>query len=334
MHYLSMKHLQPGMVLAKPIVGENGFVLLNKNKEITEANFKRIADMGFQGAYIDNPLFDEVEVDDIIDNDLRLDAFTALKEWNIPKVVYVAKKIVDALKYKDVLKLDLLDIKNDKNYIYKHCISVCIFSVVLGMSMEMTKDQLENLAIAGLLHDIGKTEIKKKVLNSKNRFSKADMDEMRKHPMYGYELLRDQPLISSVSRNAILFHHENIDGSGYYEIAEEQIGIFPRILRVADVYDSLTSMKKYRDAQSPAEAIEYLMANAGILFDKNVVEIFTQKFPLYPVGFTIHLSNGESAVVVSNESSALRPKIKLFDGRQIDLGTNADYRSVLIEEFM
>ncbi len=334
MHYLSMKHLQPGMVLAKPIVGENGFVLLNKNKEITEANFKRIADMGFQGAYIDNPLFDEVEVDDIIDNDLRLDAFTALKEWNIPKVVYVAKKIVDALRYKDVLKLDLLDIKNDKNYIYKHCISVCIFSVVLGMSMEMTKDQLENLAIAGLLHDIGKTEIKKKVLNSKNRFSKADMDEMRKHPMYGYELLRDQPLISSVSRNAILFHHENIDGSGYYEISEEQIGIFPRILRVADVYDSLTSMKKYRDAQSPAEAIEYLMANAGTLFDHEVVEVFTRKFPLYPVGFTVRLSNGEAAVIWSNEGSAMRPKVKLFDGKIVDLGMDSAYRSVLIEEIM
>ena len=334
MHYLSIRYLQPQMALAKPIIDEKGNVLLNSQTRLTEAMLKRLTDMGFQGAYIDTPLFSEVEVDDIIDNDLRTRAFKAIYSWNIPIAVQVAKQIVNNLKYKDVLKLDLLDIKNDKNYIYKHSISVCIFSVVLGMALGLSEEQLENLAIAGLLHDIGMTELKKKVVNSKNRFTTSDMDEMRKHPMFGFELLKDQPLVASVSRNAILFHHENLNGTGYYEASGEQIGLFPRILRVVDVYDSLITLKKYREEQSPAQAIEYLMANVGSIFDKEIVEAFVKKFPMYPVGFTYRLSNGEAAVVLSNEGNAMRPKVKLFKGNVVDLATDPAYRSVLIQDMM
>lgn len=334
MHYLSIKYLQPGMLLAKPIIGDNGSVLIKEQNRITETTLKRLVEMGFQGAYLDTPLFSEIEVDDIIDSDLRLKAFQSLQSWDIPRAVQAAKQIVQVLKYKDVLKLDLLDIKNDKNYLYKHSISVCIFAVVLGIAMDMKVEQLENLAMAGLLHDIGMREIKEDVLNSKDRYSPAEMEEMKKHPKIGYELLKDQPLITSVSRNAILFHHENLDGSGYYETPADQVGIFPRILRVADVYDSLTAMRKHREAHTPAEAIEYLMANAGTLFDKEVVEAFVQRFPLYPVGFTVRLSNGEAAVILSNESNAMRPKLKLFKGNVVDLATDSNYRSVLIKEIM
>lgn len=334
MHYLSINHLQPGMILAKPIVGDNGNVLLNARNKISEITLKRIVEMGFQGAYIDTPLFAEVEVDDIISNDIRLAAFEALRDGNVPKAVQIAKTIVKELKYKEVLKLDLLDIKNDKNYVYKHCISVCIFATVIGIACGMNEEQLENLAVAGLLHDIGKLEIKRKVLYSKNKFSQKDMDEMKKHPLIAYEELKEYTMVSSVSRNSILFHHENMNGTGYYGITEEKLGIFPRILRIADVYDSLTALKKYRDASSPADAIEYLMANINTLFDKNIVEQFVKKFPLYPVGFTVKLSNDAAAVVVSNEKNSMRPLIKLFSGQMVDLSQDPQYRSTIIKEIM
>lgn len=334
MYYTSIKHLQPGMMLAKPIIGETGNILLNTQNVISPTTLKRIINMGYQGAYLDYPAFDDIIVDDIISNDLRQMAFAALQDFDIPRAVTLAKKIVKELKYKEVLKMDLLDIKNDKNYVYKHSISVCIFSVVIGIAYGMNEEQLENLAVAGLLHDIGKFEIKKKVLYSKNIYNKKDMDEMKKHPVLAYETLQEYGMVSSVSRNSVLFHHENLDGTGYYSISADKLGVFPRILRIADTYDSLTALKKYRDAQPPAQAIEYLMANVNTLFDKDIVQLFVQSFPMYPVGFAVKLSNGEIGVIASNEENAMRPKIRLFDGQLINLATNPDYRSTTITEFV
>lgn len=334
MYYISIKHMQPGMVLAKPIIGENGNILLNSGSTVSETTLRRIVDMGFQGAYLDLPEFSDIEVDDIIGNELRLSAFEALKDYDIPRAVQYAKQIVQELKYKEILKLDLMDIKNDKNYVYKHSISVCIFAVVLGIASGMNEEQLDSLAIAGLLHDIGKFEIKKKVLYSPSKYNKKEMDEMKKHPVLAYESLQTYAMVSSVSRNSVLFHHENLDGSGYYGITEDKLGAFPRILRIVDVYDSLTTMKKYREAQAPAQAIEYLMANVGSLFDKELVETFVKWFPMYPVGFTVKLSNDETGVIASNSENAMRPHIRMFDGKEIDLATNPAYRSTTIVEFV
>ncbi len=330
MHYIKIDHLQSGMVLAKSIIGDNGSVLLSAGKEITANILSRMVEMNFQGAYISNPLFEDISVEDIIDTDLSLQAFAALSSNNIEKASSIARKIVQDLKYKDVVNVDLLDIKSDKNYVYKHSISVCIFSVVIGLGMQLPLDTLDSLAVAGMLHDVGKLKINEKVLLSKNKFSRHDMEEMEKHPIIAFELLKDQPLVSSVSRNAILFHHENLDGSGYYHTPADQLGLLPRILRVADVYDSLTTLKTYREENSPAEAIEYIMANAGTLFDTEVVNIFAKKFPLYPVGFTILLSNKALAVVTNNKDNPMRPQIRLMNGTNVDLATDPNYRSAII----
>lgn len=334
MQYFRIEHLKAGMVLAKSIIGDNGSLLVKSGNTISETILNRMVSMGFQGAYIEVPTFSDIIVDDVISDDIRAAAFEALRQQHIVEAVQIAKKMVRELKYKETLKLDLLDIKNDKNYVYKHCVSVAVFSIVLGIGLGLNEEQLDNLSVAGLLHDLGKLDIKKKVLNAKHIYNEKEMDEMKKHPMNAYEALKDYPFISSVSRNSILFHHENLDGSGYYNISGEKLGIFPRILRVADTYDALTARRKYREAQSPADAIEYIMSNVGTLFDKDVVDVFTKRFPIYPIGFTVRLSNHELAVIVSNEVSSLRPQVRLMDGTNIDLSSNPAYRSILIEELM
>lgn len=334
MQYLRIEHLKAGMPLAKSIIGDNGSLLVKSGNTISETVLKRMISMGFQGAYIDIPTFSDIIVEDVISDDIRAAAFNALRQQHIVEAVQVAKKMVQELKYKETLKLDLLDIKNDKNYIYKHCVSVAVFSIVLGIGLGLNEEQLENLSVAGLLHDLGKLEVKKKVLNAKHVYNTKEMDEMKKHPMNAYEMLKDYPFISSVSRNSILFHHENLDGTGYYQISGEKLGLFPRILRVADTYDALTAQRQYREAQSPADAIEYIMGNVGTLFDKDVVDIFVKRFPVYPIGFTVRLSNDELAVVVSNASNPLRPHVRLMDGTDIDLALDPSYRSILIKELM
>lgn len=334
MHYLRIENVEAGMKLARPIVGDDGKKLVGAGVSIGEKVLERMREMGFQGAYIDTAGFEDIIIEDVIPDTLRAKAFETLYDGDINGTVSVGRKMVQELKFKNVLKLDLLDIKNDKNYVFKHSVSVAVFSVVLGLGCDLNISQLENLAIAGLLHDIGKLDLRKRVLNSKHVFNNQEMDEMKKHPILAYETLKDYAEVSSVTRNSILFHHENLDGSGYYKMAGEKIGLFPRILRIADTYDALTAHREYRTAESPASAIEYIMANSGKLFDQELVSIFIKSVPFYPVGITLRLSNGEVAVVVDNQLNPMRPILRCMDKRTINLAEDAAYRSVLIEEMM
>lgn len=334
MHYLRIENIQSGMKLAKAVVGDDGRVLVGAGVTISPTILKRMTGMRFQGAYIDTPGLEDIVVDDVIPDALRAKAFDALFRRDFMSCASIAKQMVQELKYKETLKLDLLDIKNDKNYVFKHCVSVAVFSIVLGIGYSLNEEQLNNLAIAGLLHDIGKLEVKKKVLNAKHIYNEKEMDEMKKHPMNAYETLKDYPGLSSVTRNSILFHHENLDGSGYYGITGDKLGVFPRILRITDTYDALTAQRQYREAETPADAIEYLMSNVNTLFDKDLVDVFVKKFPIYPVGFTLKLSNGEIGVVESNAMNSMRPLLKSLDGKTIDLASDSSYRSVMIEKMM
>jgi len=331
MQFLRIEDITAGMVLARPIVGDNGSLLVNAGATISPTILRRMTEMHFQGAYIDNPVFEDVVVNDVISDELRTKAFHSLQENDVRTCVQLAKQMVKDLKYKDVLELDLLDIKSTNNYTIRHCVSVAVFSIILGIGFGFTEEQLNNLAVAGILHDIGKFQVKKKVLRAKHVYNEREMEEMEKHPMNAYEMLQEYPDISSVSRNSILFHHENLDGSGYYKIEGEKLGIFPRILRVADTYDAMTASKTYRGSNSPSETIEFLMSNVDTLFDREVVNIFVRKFPLYPIGFTIKLSNGETAVVVSNKADSQRPLVRKMDGTNIDLASDPLYRTVIIE---
>ncbi|MFI3176034.1 MAG: HD domain-containing protein [Eubacteriales bacterium] len=334
MNYLKINNVKEGMVLSRPIIGDTGSVLLGSGAKISASILKRLKSMGYQGIYIEMPAFANIVVDDSISQEVRTRAFDVVKSWDIEGAVRVSRQIVKDLRYKDTLKLDLLDIKCDDNYIIRHSIAVCIFATVMGISAQLTEEQVEQLAVAGLLHDIGITELNESVKNSRLIFDTKDMDEMMKHPMFSYELVKDNAYVSSVSRNAILFHHENLDGSGYYKEEADHIGLYARIIRIADTYDSLTSMKPYREAQSPAQAIEYLMANAGVLFDRELVQNFVQKVPIYPVGFTVKLSNGQLGVISDNHGNSMRPEVTLLSGTRISLANDPEYRTVMIADFV
>ncbi len=333
MRYVALKKVQKGMVLARPLIGDEGILLVKEHCAITDNIYKRISDIGYQGVYIEDEMFNDVSVEDVITDDIRVSAYEALSKGEYADCTDIAAQIVAQMRVPARLKLDLLDIKTEKNYEFRHCISVAVISVAIGIKMGLNEEQLNNLAVAGLLHDIGKFDVKKKVLRTNKVYTEKQMDEMKKHPIYSYEILKDIPTISSVSRNSILFHHENLDGTGYYSVAGEKLGLFPRILRVADTYDALTANRKHRDAFSPAYAFKDIAKDAGRIYDKAVVQAFISMYPMYPKGFEITLSNGETGVVIDNSEHSERPIIRLYSsGTEIDLYSNKGYRTIEIED--
>jgi putative nucleotidyltransferase with HDIG domain len=163
-----------------------------------------------------------------------------------------------------------LGLKNP--YTEKHSENMVNLSVSIGERLGVSVIELENLKYGTLLHDIGKIATPDAILNKPGKLTDEEFDEIKKHPIVGYELL------SSVSKeiaDIVRHHHEHVDGSGYPDgLQNIKLGIMAKIVAVVDVFDALINVRPYKQAFTKEKALEIIRASAGSHFDKDVVEAF------------------------------------------------------------
>lgn len=204
-------------------------------------------------------------------------------------------------------------------YTYTHCINVSVLSVILGRKLGHSEDRLLDLGIAGMFHDVGKSLIPSAILNKPGRLTDSEMNEMRTHPLRGYELLRQQQGIPESVLRACLEHHERYDGSGYPRaLRGEDIHDFSRIVAVVDVYDALTSRRVYKEPLAPGKVLAMMYKWRLSDFHPNIVEHFIRSLGVYPVGSFVRLDDGRHAVVVDhNPAAPLRPIVRVAFDRNL-----------------
>jgi HD-GYP domain-containing protein (c-di-GMP phosphodiesterase class II) len=196
---------------------------------------------------------------------------------------------------------------------------------MLGLLCHYTKKELVLLTLGALLHDLGKINIPVSILTKNTGLREDEFNLVKKHPLDGARrIMSMQHSLPSPSVLAAIAseHHEHLDGTGYPRgLTAEKIHRYALIVAIADVYDALTSERPYKKAQSPKEAIEFLMNNAGKMFQPEYVKAFITYIPVYPKGRNVILSDGNVAVVVENRQyHTLYPVVRrLSDGETIDL---------------
>ncbi|MEW5922306.1 MAG: diguanylate cyclase [Bacillota bacterium] len=169
----------------------------------------------------------------------------------------------------------LMTVVNAKDrYTYGHSDRVSYYAKMVGIRMGIGPDELRLLEFGAFLHDLGKLEIPREVLNKNGPLCDADWDMMRNHPAWGAEILKPismlQPIIPMV-----LHHHENYDGSGYPQgLKGKKIPLFARILRVVDSYDAITTNRPYHRLLSREEALKEIERWRGLHYDPLVVDVF------------------------------------------------------------
>lgn len=168
-----------------------------------------------------------------------------------------------------------IDLKDP--YTRGHSQRVSDFSVAIAQELGLPRDQIYQLRVASKLHDVGKIRVPDHILKKPGRLEEAEFAEMRRHPLYGMEFLRDNGLLElELLRNswsALAHHHERLDGRGYPQgLSGEAIGLFGRIVAVADVFDALTSHRPYRPPMAVDEVLALLRRGAGSEFDPACVE--------------------------------------------------------------
>lgn len=143
----------------------------------------------------------------------------------------------------------------------------------IGKRLKLKEDDLEELKIAGLLHDIGKIIIPGEILNKPGKLNDFEFSIVKLHPKTGYDILREVDSLSNVAQ-IILQHHERLNGSGYPNgLRDGDILLSARIIAVADVADAMSSHRPYRPAYKLEDVIGELEKGKGILYDSDVVNI-------------------------------------------------------------
>lgn len=334
MRYINMNHAEPGMIVGKSIYNEDGHVLVNYRVTLTEKLIKRMKDKGLKGLYIEDSLSDDIEVESLITDGLEIKAAQALREMDIDAAMDVAGEITDELSLQGDISVNLVSLRTISDYTYKHSVNVAVLSVLTGMGLGFKKPMLRELAAAGLLHDIGKINIPPETMEKAGPLTEEEYELIKKHSEFGYEKIKNNISISSKTKMGVYMHHENYNGTGYpMGLSGDQIYLFAKIIHIADVYDAITSERVYKKAQSPGEAVEFLMKNSGTMFQPEFVKAFITYIPVYPKGRNVVLSDGSTAVVVENrQHHTLYPVVRrLSDGKTIDLSEYENQDLIIVE---
>ena len=147
----------------------------------------------------------------------------------------------------------------------------------IGVELNFSQAQLDDLELLATLHDIGKVGIDDRILNKPGKLDDKEWFEMRKHSEIGYRIAMASPELVPIAEY-ILYHHERWDGGGYPSgLKKEEIPLPSRILAVVDAYDAMTQDRVYRKAMTKEAAVEELWKNAGTQFDPAIIEIFIHK---------------------------------------------------------
>lgn len=152
--------------------------------------------------------------------------------------------------------------------IYTHSVNTCTYATALGLARGKGKEELLQLGVGALLHDVGKTMIPPEILNKPASLSEEEWDLVRRHCEWGVEILAEsnynQPEVQAVIRE----HHERLDGSGYPQgLSGNQISPLASIVAIADVYDALTCERPYRHRVPPFEALQIIKRQTSTKLD-------------------------------------------------------------------
>lgn len=240
----------------------------------------------------------------------------SLTELDVQDLVNSSKEIVKAVKY-DVNGILLYSCYSTvDSYIYAHSVNVAIYSAVIASAKNLPERELEEIALCGLLHDIGMVKYLE-IANKPQKLSESEYKEIKKHSEIATHYINKLKLpyeLKSKLARIIPQVHERCNGSGYPKgLDAQQIDSVAKLIAIADVYEAMTHPRPYRERILPHEAVVSLVKQAQDELDSQLVKIFVDRVSIFPVGSYVKLNTLEIAkVVATNPSFPVRPKVKVI----------------------
>lgn len=359
--YVSTRLLKTGMRIDQAIVDKTGRAMIEKGAYLDDFQIEYLLEKGVGGIYIQEgkPDDDETELQipqytkEVIEKERVEDRAKVHISESVKKRVgegvqflysntdsenfaetteNVTDELMKAIFDNDAVAVDIGMLKVSDEYTFKHSVDVATMAMIIGRQYGLNREEVHEIGVAGLLHDVGKSKIPTEVLNKPARLTDEEFALMKQHSLFGFQILKERDQFSEGIMLGVLQHHEKLNGRGYpLGVTGEKIHKYAKIISVADVYDALVTERPYKSGFPKNEAVEMIMAMTGEL-DIDAMRSFLATVILYPVDSIVTLSNGEKAKVVENShENAMRPKVVgLKSGKIYNLAEDIKCASIMI----
>lgn len=249
------------------------------------------------------------------------------KKVEVQKIDKISNSIYKNINDEYYIIKCLGELRTSEEYIYTHSVNVSFYGMLLGKWLCLTKKDINQIVIAGLLHDIGQVKVPIEILNKKGKVDIEEFDEIKKHPIYGYNMMKDTSIVSDVVKEVILMHHERMNSTGYpLGKNGDEISIYSKIVAVVDAYDAITSERTYRKRKTPFEAFEILKNNSMEYFDIHVMDTFLENIAACYVGSKVLLTNDEEGEILYVPPHCITKPVVSIGERYIDLSKETDIK--------
>lgn len=228
--------------------------------------------------------------------------------------------MIESLSLRVDLNRNLAYMEKRDEYTYCHSIGVALISRFIGIVNGLTEYELHELTLAAFLHDIGKTRISEDIVNKPKTLSACEYTEMKRHTLYGYEIIARSQGLPRRCALVALQHHEREDGSGYpFGISRSEIDYYSKIVAIADMFHAMVSKRVYKDPLPLHQALQDLSRSAYGLLEPEITLRFVTTIMEMMIGNRVVLSNGHEGKIMSvNPKDPVHPLVKV-GGRFVDL---------------
>lgn len=223
------------------------------------------------------------------------------------------KRLIDEINKPFGWYMVLQPYQGKNQYTYYHMVSVALISALIARLNKFSQAEIMQVALAGLLSDIGKSKIDSRLLMKEGPLTPEEFEEVKRHTIYGYQILKDVTGLKKGVALAALQHHERMDGKGYpLGVTGEKIDTYAKIVAIADVFHAISSIRVYKDNESPFRALEYLRYDSVGQFDTALVQIFISVITQLPLGTVVRLNDGrEGKIIYIDRNHPTRPMLDI-----------------------
>ncbi len=356
---INVTDIVPGMKAYGDVYNDLGLLIFNNGFVLKESSIAKLILYGIKSINVQIPDNIKYDVSDAIqinesDHSKRIRSkpefqqFVKTYEQNKQKTVDSIDSIV---KGKSVTKEEIIDISNTvsqefttntdlfeflenipiDDVTYSHSLNVSVMAKAFGKWLDLSATDIDDLAVAGLLHDIGKTQIPKSILDKTDKLTQQEYEEVKKHPVYSYRLAQKLNVNENILKG-ILMHHERYDGSGYPIGAKgKQIHLFGRILAIADIFEAMTSTRAYRSKICPFKVLDVIESDSYVAFDPAIIGKILENIATSYIGSNVKLNTGQRGkIIFINNRHVAKPIIEV-NGSMFDL-SKEDKNVIYIEE--
>lgn len=356
---LNLNEINPGMTTAEPVLSNNNQVILQEGTKLTSHIINLLQKRRIKSLYVQRPApavnKTHEQLAPYIPNNNLINCKYFSEKYS--KAAVKSGGLFEYMRYNEQVPFNALrqlsehdlyglvqepnplcclyKLKPPVDYTYLHSIDVGIIAGMIGLWCGFSEKIIKTLILAGLMHDIGKSQIPYSLLNKAANPNSNEMEILRLHTTYGYYMTKDNPDITEDIQFAILQHHERENGSGYPDnLPSHKIHPFAKILAIADVYDALTSNRVYKKSITPFAALEILADEMFIHFDCDYCRLFIRHATQALIKSTVLLSDEtQGEVQYFSTFMSIKPVLRKENGSIVDLNYTTNTRVVEIVKF-